>query len=88
MLIVASKIQGAAHGISLEVIEPMELFKDNYKDSNLADVTEATNQSQQLDAHRDELAKVKKVYLNAWEEADVLESKINEMFNESDPSER
>jgi len=37
-------MQALFHGIGLEVLEPLELFNENYKESNLYDVGEAKNQ--------------------------------------------
>ena len=34
-------MQGIFHGIGLEVLEPLELFNENYKESNLNDVGKA-----------------------------------------------
>ena len=42
----------------------------------------------QLDAHRQELQKLKKVYLAACEEADVCEGKIQDMLNTSESTAR
>jgi hypothetical protein len=83
-----SKMQGTIEKCGLEVIEPLDLFRDNYESSNLSDLGTAKSDSTRLDGYRSTMEKLKKQYLTKCEKAESAEEQMRAFLDSPSQAEK